>query len=131
MPDGRIVLSRAERAEEPAVILSASTRDPVVAHLVTVTGDDRRAAQGLTPIRLPSRWDEPAPGFTASRNPSGWAELRRTGSDEVIVAMAGHDMVQPVVSLSYVPNIDLALVLTSYESPSGTPRLTRFVAHDR
>lgn len=129
--DGRILLSRAERAEEPVVILSAVTLDPVVAYLVTVMGDDHRASQGLAPIRLPFRWDEPAPGFTASRDTSGWAELRRTGSDDVVVAMAGRDIVHSVISLSYVLDIDLAHALASYESPSGAPRLTRFVSRDR
>ena len=45
--------------------------------------------------------------------------------------MAGRDIVHPVISLSYVLDIDLAHALASYESPSGAPRLTRFVSRDR
>ena len=122
-----IALLKAERAEDPTPVLIAARIDDAIRYLVTVLGDDHRAMNGFSTVRLPFDWSAPAPGYTAVDLGAGWTALWQREGEAPVISMVDQDVVHPVIMFSYVASASIADLITSYEDPEGEPLLKRFV----
>lgn len=119
-------LERAERAEDPEVLLRASDLRFIEVAIVQRIAGTLRASRGLGRIALPFAWDDAAPGYVAVRLDDGWTGLERDGA-RLPLAVRDRDHIHPVVALSYVIDQDPATVMDSYAAPDGAPLLTPYV----
>ena len=69
------VVSRAERAEDEAILMTATDVTAIERHLTEQIGWDVRARRAFSQIFLPYQLDAVAPGYRIDASSEGWATL--------------------------------------------------------
>ncbi|WP_394552985.1 Imm61 family immunity protein [Agromyces sp. MMS24-JH15] len=119
LPDGRWLVSRAERSGEDVPELRSLDRLDVERYLTVTIGSDLRSSRGYERIQFPSAVDEVAEPFQVVRLEGRWTGLvdgvsgvRRSVE---MVDRTGH----PIVKFSHYADVPLAQIRESFEAADG------------
>ncbi|KHK95166.1 hypothetical protein LK09_19865 [Microbacterium mangrovi] len=128
--DRTIALERAERAEEPRLLMTSPEMNAIERMLIDYVGDDLRSTRNLGHVFFPFDWRECAPGYAVIDFGDRWTGLSRLGRP-MDLRIRDRDYLHPAVMYSYIADADPVALMQSYSDPVGAPLLRNFVSPPR